>query len=188
MGKSDAAASKPAAKKGPSTLNKETNAGKIMYAIASQYALGKDKPDKKIVQGIAGIADRKIFNTVCATMQNKQGWIVYDKTCVEFTDEGRSLVPEDALEVPTNNDALHDKIKASLKQKGSRVIFDFLADGNWRSKNEIAEHLGKDPTNRSFGTYLSGICKCSEKVNEKYRLKDECFLVGRPCDKKDEEE
>lgn len=173
---------KAAPTKGKSTGAKVTNVTKILHAIATQHALGKDNPEKKIVQGLAGIPDKKIFDTVCGTMKNKKGWIVYDKNTIHLTEEGRKEVGEDALEMPTNNDALHEKMKEQLKQKKSKEIFDILADGRAYSREEIAETLGIE-INKSFGTYLSGLSKCSEKDKEgKYRLKDEAFLVGRPCD------
>lgn len=75
-------------------------------------------------------------------------------------------------------------MKEQLKSKRSVDIFDFLADGRSRTKQEIADHLGV-PMNKSFGTYLSGISKHSEKDGDSYRLSDACFLVGRPSDKEE---
>ena len=173
---------KAAPAKGKSTGGKLTNKDKILQAIASQHAMGKEKPDKKMVQGLAGIPDKKIFDTVCGTMKSKDKWISYDKDTIELTEKGRDQVGEEALQVPTNNDALHDKIKEQLKSKRSREIFDILADGRAYSKEEIAKRMGVE-LNKSFGTYLSGLSNHTERVEGgKYRLKDDVFLVGRPCD------
>jgi hypothetical protein len=189
MGKANdkATTTKAAPKKATSTSGKPTNMTKIMNAIATQYGVGKDKPEKNVVQGLAGIPNKKIFDTVCGALKNKKQWITYDKDTIEFTELGRQQVPEEALQVPTNNDALHDKIKESFKNGSTKKIFDFLSDGRYRSKKEIADFLGM-PVNKSFGTYLSGISKHSERNGDMYRLSDKCFLVGRPCDKEEEDE
>lgn len=184
MTKKSNSATKSAPKKRASSCKKKggpTNKQLILDAIASQYAAGKDKADKKVVQGLAGM-DKKVFDTVCGTMKKKDQWVVYDKDTIELTEEGREQVDPEKMKKAATNDELHERNKEQLKHKKSREIYDIMKDGRYYSKEGLAEAIGLE-NNKSFGTYLSGLSKLSEKKDGKYRLKDDCFLCGpRPCD------
>ncbi|CAB9518891.1 expressed unknown protein [Seminavis robusta] len=187
MAKASKSSTKTTPSKGKPTQAKKakggpTNIEKILQAVASLHALGQAKPCKKQAQAMAGIPDKKTFDTYCGTMKNKKGLIVYDKETIELTEKGREEVGPAALEVAATNDAMHDKIKEQLKNKRSREIFEILADGRAWSKDELADKMGIE-NNKSFGTYLSALSKYTEKTKDgKYALKDEVFPFGRPCD------
>uniref|UniRef100_A0A7S2VEL8 Uncharacterized protein n=1 Tax=Entomoneis paludosa TaxID=265537 RepID=A0A7S2VEL8_9STRA len=176
--------------------NKKKSAGgglthnlKILRALALQYALGQTTGgvDKKRVQGMAGIVDKKVFDTVAGILKNKKGWIQYDsKTTMSLTEAGREEVerhfgPDELKVVTASNDMYHDKIKEGLKSAKSREIFDLLKDGKAYTKEEMANALGLE-INKSFGTYLSGLSRFTEKMagGQKYRLSDDVFPCGRP--------
>jgi hypothetical protein len=172
---------KAAKRKSGKSSGGKTNIQKILEATASEHAMGHVKADKKKVQAMSGILDKKIFDTVCGTMKNKKGLVLYDQDSIALTAAGREEVGPDALAVAGSNDVLHDKIKEQLKGKQPRAIFDFLAaDGQAHSKEEIAEHLVLE-VNKSFGTYLSALSRYTDKLNDgKYILKDDVFPFGRP--------
>lgn len=184
--KSSSPTKKVTAKKAKGTTNKKAKSGggtasdRIMEAIASQRIFGIENADRQTVQGLAAIPNKKCFDTTLLNMR-KKGLLTYDTNTVTFTEAGLEQVGPDAVARPATNDAMQDKLKESLKHKKSRDIFDILTDGRAYSREELAEKLGLE-LNKSFGTYLSGLSKVSERVEGKIRLKDTAFPVGRPCD------
>ena len=183
MAKKSNSATKSTPKKKASTGKKggTSNKQRILDAIASQYATGKDKADKKLVLGLTGM-DKKVFDTVCGTMKKNEKWVIYNKDTIELTKEGKQQVDPEKLKKATTNDDLHERNKEQLKHKKSREIYDIMTDGRWYSKKELAEAIGVE-ANKSFGTYHSGISKFTDKKDGKSRLNDDCFLCGpRPCD------
>jgi len=160
----------------------QSSADRIMNAIASRYAFGDAKPDRKMIMILAAMTNEKSYATTLLNMKKQQKWIEYDKTSVWFTSEGKDHVGSDAIVAPQNNDLMHAKIREDMIKIGkSREIFDLMTDGAWYSKEELAEKMNM-PLNKSFGTYTSGLSKVTEKANGKMRLLDIAFPVGRPCD------
>lgn len=75
-------------------------------------------------------------------------------------------------------------MKNAIKVKKAHEIFDILADGKSYSRSELAEIMQLED-NKSFGTYLSALSKVVDpeaKKKKMYRLNDESFPCGRPCD------
>lgn len=60
------------AKKSPASgAKKGTAATRIMEAIASQMAIGKDTPERATVQGLAAMPNERSFGTTILNMKNK---------------------------------------------------------------------------------------------------------------------
>jgi len=159
--------------------NGESAATRILKAIASQHAMGIADADRATVQGLAAMPSKGSFGTTLLNMK-KKGLITYDSTTVRLTEAGLEEVGPEAAAVPTNNDAMQDKLKESIKVKKAHEIFDILADGNAYSRSELAEKMGLED-NKSFGTYVSALSKVVERENGKIRLKNIAFPCGRPC-------
>ena len=67
-----------------------------------------------------------------------------------------------------------------IKGTKPREIFDLMLDGEWHSRDELADALNF-PNNKSFGTYVSALSKVTERdTDKKIRLIDMCFPFGRP--------
>jgi len=176
----------PVKKAKPKSKSKSSSGGvpsdvRIVQAIASRAAFGEDKPSRKLIMGLAVMTNEKSFNTTLLNMKKKKGWIEYDRDSVWLTQKGRDYVGESALSVPQTNDAMQDKIREDMvKGKKPREIFDLMLDGEWHSRDELADALNL-PNNKSFGTYVSALSKVTERgTDKKIRLKDMCFPCGRP--------
>ena len=160
----------------------EKAADRILKAIASRAAFREEKPCRKMIMGLAGMANEKSFSTTILNMKNK-GLVEYDRTTIWLTEKGKQEVGEDALAVPQNNDAMQANLRENqVKGKVPRKIFDILLDGRAYGRAELAEMLEMED-NKSFGTYVSALSKVSERVEgKKIRLKDIAFPCGRPSE------
>lgn len=158
-----------------------TSESRILEAIAGQIALGNDKANRTIVQGLAAIASSGSFGTTILNMKKKKGLVEYNKDSIWLTEKGLETVGPDAVAKPQNNDAMQDKLKENLKSKQSHKIFDLLADGNGYTRQELAKKMGLED-NKSFGTYVSHLSKVVDREGGKIRLKQIAFPCGRPCD------
>ena len=158
---------------------------RVLVALASQRALGKQQVEKKQIVRLAGIINTHTFDTNCASMK-KQGLITQVGTCLELTDKGMDKVGDDvSLAVPQTNEDIQSKLKAQIQQKRAHLIFDVLTDGRAYTRAEIAEKLGWEQ-NKTFQTYMSYLSKLVDKVDGKVQLKDEAFPFGRPCDSEEQ--
>lgn len=168
------------------TAKKSNNAGgttskdRILEAIASRASCGNNKPDRKVIMGMAVIYNVRSYNTTLLDIKKKTGFIDYDKTSVWLTAKGKEHIGEDALAIPATNDAMQDKIRSEMI-KGSmpRKIYDIMLDGEWHTRAELAENMDVE-NNRSFGTYVSALSKVVEREGKRIRLSDLCFPCGRP--------
>ena len=178
-------------KKAKSTVNKGKGGGsagggdkapdRILKAIAGRAAFKEEKPDRKMIMGLAAMANEKSFGTTILNMKNK-GLVEYDRTTIWLTDKGKEEVGEDALTVPQTNDAMQATLREQVTGQKPRLIFDILLDGRAYGRAELAEML-KLEDNKSFGTYVSALSKVSERVEgKKIRLKDIAFPCGRPSE------
>jgi hypothetical protein len=158
----------------------KTAVDRILEATATQHALGLASADRKRVQGLAAMTNKRSFDTILLTMRKKD-LVTYDKNTVTLTKKGIDTVGPEAAAVPQNNDAMQDKLKEQLKQKKSREIFDILTDGGAYSRSELADKLGIED-NKSFGTYMSALSKLVDREGGKIRLQDLAFPCGRPND------
>ena len=159
----------------------ETATMRILQAVASQRAVGIVEADRATIQGLAAMPIKKSFDTTLLNMK-KKGWVTYTTTTVTLTDTGIEEVGgAEAVAVPTNNAAMQDKLKETIKQKKSREIFDLLVDGHVFTRTQLADKMGMED-NKSFGTYISALSKVVEREGGKIRLKDIAFPCGRPCD------
>ena len=156
-----------------------------MDAIASQMIVGVERPSRTLICGLAAITSKGSFATTLLNMKKRGGLVDYDKETVWLTDQGKKMLPADALRMPQSNDGMQAKLKEQVKGKMARRIFDILTDGNAYSREEIASKLGVRDNN-SLGTYISSLSKVSERVDgrKKIQLKKIAFPCGRPCETK----
>ena len=176
------------AKAGKASKKKEASVKhRVLSAIASQRAFGKDQVEKKDIIRLACITNEHTFDTNCSSMK-KKGLIEQIGSCLKLTEKGvEAIGGEDAIAAATHEsnedaqDILKEQVKGGTK---ARAIFDLLTNGNAYTRAEIAEKLGYDQ-NKTFQTYMSYLSKLVDKVdgNNKVRLKDIAFPCGRPCDK-----
>ena len=178
--------------KGRSKKSKSTPSGgkfrhsdRIISALASRRVFNKEQRcEKKIIMGLAGILDKKIFGTTLLNMKKKNGTVNYEGQHVWLTSIGEANIDEDALKVPQTNDAMQAKIRNELiKGDKPRKIYDLLLDGQYHTRADLAATLDL-PDNKSFGTYTSSLSKVTERnsLNKKqFRLQNMCFPFGRPC-------
>ena len=163
-------------------LGADTAGMRILKAIATQNAMGKEKADRTVVQKLVGMTSKKSYDTTLLNLKNKD-LVMYDTPTVWLTEHGLETVGPDAVAVPKNNDAMQDKLKEGVKGKVPRQIFDILTNGNAYARAELAAMMEMDD-NKSFGTYVSALSKVVERVEgKKIRLPDLAFPCGRPCDK-----
>ena len=159
-----------------------SNTDRIVQAIASRHAFRDMKPSRKIIMGMALMTNKNSFNTTILNIKKKKGHVDYDKDSIWLTQEGIDYIGVDALAVPQDNKAMHEKIRTEMvKGIKPRKIFDLLLDGCWYSRAELATAMGV-PNNASFGTYVSSLSKVVERQNGKIRLSDIAFPFGRPSD------
>lgn len=173
-----------ASKKKPSGAARAqgSNKERIVGALASQFAMGFDKPDRKTIMGLALITSAKSFANILPDLKKRDGLVDYDSKCIWLTDAGKDHVGEDALAVPTDNGPMQEKLRSTmLKSKKEREVFDFLTDGKWYTRQEIADSMGH-AFNKSFQNAVGAVGKVCEKQGGKMRLKDMCFPAGRPGD------
>ena len=157
-----------------------TSLDRIVQAIGSRVTVGDDRPDRKMIMGIALMTNLKSFNTTLLNIKKKKGLIQYDKNSVWLTEAGREYLGEDALAAPADNKAMQAKIRSEMiKGQKPRQIFDLLLNGEWWTKDEIAEEMGI-PNNKSLGTYISSLSKVYERDGASIRLLDMAFPFGRP--------
>ena len=187
--KSNSPTKSSTAKKAKSTLSKGKSGGRgagtasdrILNAIAGRTALKEERPCRRVVMGLAAMANEKSFSTTILNMRNK-GLVQYDRTSIWLTDKGKEHVGEDALAVPQSNDAMQERLREEqVKGKVPRMIFDILLDGKAYYRSDLAKLLNKED-NKSFGTYVSALSKVTERVDKRIRLKDVAFPCGRPSE------
>lgn len=163
-----------------STAGGGSSKDRILQALASQAALNKEKPDRRLIMGMAVMLNVRSFNTTLLDMKKKTGFIDYDRTSVWLTEKGRAHVGEDALAVPASNDAMQAKIRSEMIKGGKpRQIYDIMLDGEWYTRAELAEKMDVE-NNRSFGTYISALSKVVKRNGKQIRLTDLSFPCGRP--------
>lgn len=157
-----------------------TSLDRIVQAIGTRVTVGDERPDRKMIMGMALMTNLRSFNTTLLNIKKKKGFIQYDKDSVWLTEEGREYLGEDALAAPADNTAMQAKIRAELiKGQKPRQIYDLLLNGEWWTKDEIAEGMGI-PNNKSLGTYISSLSKVVERDSASIRLLDMVFPFGRP--------
>lgn len=190
MTKKSTSTTKSVPAKGKSTTatkqgGKKSMKSRILIAIASQHALGKEYVDKQTVLNLSTVTNKHTFDTTCAAMK-KQGLIEYDNKGMKLTEKGLEEVGPDAAAPPQNNDAAQEMLKDTLKGRPKKTfeMFDVLTDGRAYSRADIAEKVNMDENAKTFKTYISYLSKIVEKEGDKIKLKDTAFPWGRPCDKK----
>ena len=169
-------------KKKTSVRSDITSIDRIVQAIASRVPYGDTKPTRKMIMGMALVTNKKSFDTTILNIKKKHRWVDYDTDSVWLTQEGKDHVGPDIMSVPANNDAMQDKIRMEvIKGIKPRQIYDFMLDGGWYSRAELAVEMNL-PDNKSFGTYISSLSKVVERQNGRIRLSDMVFPCGRPSD------
>jgi hypothetical protein len=169
-------------KKKTSVRSDITSIDRIVQAIASRVPYGDTKPTRKMIMGMALVTNKRSFNTTILNIKKKHRWVDYDTDSVWLTQEGKDHVGPDIMSVPANNDAMQDKIRMEvIKGIKPRQIYDFMLDGGWYSRAELAVEMNL-PDNKSFGTYISSLSKVVERQNGRIRLSDMVFPCGRPSD------
>lgn len=157
---------------------------RILLAIASELALGKDEADKQRVFSLTGMTNKHTFDTNCSSMKKKgliQDGEQSGSKALKLTKKGLEEVGPEAVARPKNNDAAQEKLKAQIKNKKAHEIFDILVDGRAYSRDELAKKLGVEK-NKTFSTYVSYLSKVVDKEGNKLKLKDVAFPCGRSCD------
>ena len=180
---------KPSAKK-PSkkpsgAAPKGSNKERTLQALASQFSFGHEKADRNAIITEAQIASPKSFANMLPDLK-REGLVDYDSKLIWLTEAGKDHVGEDALSAPKDNGPMQEKIRSGmLKGNKAKDIFDFLLDGKWYTRPEIAEEMGLEK-NKSFANAVGSLSKITEKQGGKIRLVDMCFPAGRPGEEEDD--
>lgn len=170
----------PASKKSTARAPGDSNKDRILKAIASRMVFGEDQPSRTLIIQLAQIGSPKSFANTIATLKKKENLVMYDKDSIWLTEEGKNYVGEEAFAAPQSNDEMQDRVRETLKGGKPKKIFDFLLDGEWHTRDEIAEHLGDDPTKKGFKNSIGSLSKHVEKKEKSCRLLDYLFPAGRP--------
>lgn len=170
----------PTSKKSTARAPGDSNKDRILKAIASRMVFGEDQPSKTLIIQLAQIGSPKSFANTIASLKIKENLVMYDKDSIWLTDEGKDYVGEEAFAAPQSNDDMHNRVRETLKGGKAKKIFDFMLDGKWHSRAEIADHLGDDPTKKGFQNAIGSLSKHVEKKGKSCRLLDYLFPAGRP--------
>ena len=123
----------------------------------------------------------KTVNNNLAKLKQK-GLIEFDTKTVSLTAKGLEAAGPLA-ERPTSNTAHHKMILQTLSGKKLIQMFELLADGQTRSKDEVAKTLGyADAGQKAFCNVCGALRgKKLAEYPEKHsvRLSDACFVAGR---------
>jgi len=159
----------------------KTNADRIVDALALFIKLGKSKPSRSKVMGVALMTNASSFATTISSIKNKTGHIDFNGNSIWLTEIGRDFVRDRKVRLPWKNDGIQQVIRSDLiKGLRPRQIFDVMLDGQWHSRAELAKATGL-PENTSFRTYISSLYKVTErKPNGSIRLFEFAFPFGRP--------
>lgn len=172
-------ATKKASKKKSGAIPKGSNKERTLQALASQFSFGHEKAPRNTIMTMAEIGSPKSFANMLPDLK-RDGLVEYDSKFIWLTDAGKDHVGEEALAAPKDNGPMQEKIRSGmLKGKKAREIFDFLLDGKWYTRQEIAEKMGQ-VYNKGFQNAVGSLSKIVERQGGKIRLADMCFPAGRP--------
>lgn len=158
---------------------------KLLNAAARLARLHKGKAPRDQVALLAGYpnAGTAGFKKMLSTLK-KEGFLFFDSGALWLTDEGLASAGE--VERVTTNDDFHDAIRETIQVPKYRLAFDFLLDGQARSKAELAKELDyPNQTTAGFKKMLTQIRKHAfvgspGDNKDLVYLKDEAFPFGRP--------
>lgn len=154
----------------------------IITALKTLLDIGNDKPQRKQVMLFSGYKNLKSFGNV-VTKLIKAGLVEYpDSKTICLTEAG--IAKAGSTTRQTSNESVHDTIRSLLNGTQTK-IFNLLADGSSRNKQEMAAELGLQI--KSFGNCVSamsslGFLKYVEDDSGKknsIRLADIAFPLGR---------
>lgn len=159
----------------------KANVDRIVDALALFIKLGKSKPNRKKVMGVALMTNAGSFATTISTIKKKTAHIDFNANSIWLTETGRDFVRDRKVRLPWKNDGIQQLIRSDLiKGLRPRQIFDVMLDGQWHSRAELAKATCL-PDNTSFRTYISSLFKVTErKSNGSIRLFEFAFPFGRP--------
>lgn len=161
-----------------------SNKERTLQALASQFSFGHEKSPRNTIMTMAEIGSPKSFANMLPDLK-RDGLVEYDSKFIWLTEAGKDHVGEEALAAPKDNGPMQEKIRSGmLKGKKAREIFDFLLDGKWYTRQEIADKMGL-PYNKGYQNAVGSLSKITEKQGGKIRLADMCFPAGRPGEEED---
>lgn len=139
--------------------NKLTFKQKIINATASLAAKGGvKKVSRKKVFATCGIYKQtNSHGNTLRHLQNKDGYIKYDKETIELTEKGDKHADPEAP-IGSNRDAL-EEAKEKFKLQKEQAILDIVSDGRVHTRKEIGEKIGREHTKKSFGNLLGPLKK-----------------------------
>lgn len=102
----------------------KSHSDRIISALASRRVFNKEQRcEKKIIMGLAGILDKKVFSTTLLNTRKKNGAVDYKGEHVWLTSIGEANIDQDTLNVPQTNDAMQAKIRNELIKVINHVRF-----------------------------------------------------------------
>jgi len=151
----------------------------ILELLAESAGIGEESlPRERLTKG-TGLAAKTVNNNI--TKLKQKGWVDYDAKTIHLTENGMESSGAMA-NVPKTNAEIHERTKSKLKGK-EILLFEMLADGNVRDRNEVAQALGYE--NMKTKAFLNVVGKLSGQGIAEYpdkqsvQLSDKCFRFGR---------
>ena len=158
---------------------------KALAALKNLRSIGILEPSKQLIMTMTGSSSMTSFKVLMGKSRKKKYITFPDKDTIAITDAGLDAAPDGIVDdVPTTDKELQDRIKSLFKLTDGSVpgkIFDYLRDGQPRTKQEIAKHVGyDDESNTSFKVLLGKLTSKKIAINSKdgkrLELSPMCFL------------
>ena len=160
---------------------------KLIAALAEIHSVGEETPTKQDVGHRAGVDPASsTMRNACSSLR-KEGLIeTPGKSLIKLTQKGHDMARTMNIELPSSNSEFHSRFKATIQNhkggKKSLEIFDFLASGPPRTKQEIAKAIGTDSSKSTFRNAMAPLNKLGyleELPGRVFRLSDKCYPLGR---------
>jgi hypothetical protein len=153
---------------------------KVLNVLAARKAkFDEDQIEKNKIQNyakIGGSTMRKAIASLCKMKLVTQGSGV-----ASITKEGMQYADPEAIDIPTSNDAHHDKVKSTLNDK-EVALFNFLQDGLSHAKKDAANSIPME-MNSTWRKLLAKLAKDNivEHSGKTVRLHKDMFpIIPRP--------
>ena len=153
---------------------------KVLNVLAARKAtFDEEEVEKSKIAGYAKMGGSTMRNAISALL--KKGLITVKNGRASITKEGLQHANPDAMDMPTSNEAHHDKVKATLK-KNEVALFDTLMDGLPQDKKTTAKAIGME-TNSTWRNMLAKLLKDNiiQYEGQNVRLHKDMFpIIPRP--------
>ena len=153
----------------------------ILEVLAQAYSLGRDAVDRDQLTMGTGLKLKTIQNNLPKLKQ--QGLIEVQDKMFRLTAKGLAHVGDLAQRPSSNAEHQANMIRTLGKPKQVKM-FELLANGGTRDKDEVARILGYDHAKVKAFQNLIGEMRNQKKMVEypdkkTVRLTDACFIAGR---------